>query len=83
MANIMLLQAVSDSTRFRLLEIIAKGEICACELPSKVGVSQSGVSQHLRVLKEASLVLVRRDGTKRLYSLSQKGKKIMSDVGAW
>lgn len=78
-----LLQVVSDSTRFRLMEIIGKGEICACELPPKVGVTQPAVSQHLQVLKKSGLVLVRRDGTMRLYSLSVKAKKILSDIREW
>lgn len=76
-------QALSDKTRFRLFEIISKKEICACELPKMVKISQSGVSQHLKVLKEAGLVSVRVDGTKRLYSLSEKGKTILSNVYEW
>lgn len=80
---ISLLQVVSDSTRFKLLEIIGKGEICACELPPKVGVTQPAVSQHLQALKKSGFVLVRKDGTKRMYSLSAKAKKILSDIRGW
>lgn len=75
--------ALSDRTRFRLFELIAKKEICACELPKLVKISQSGVSQHLKILKEAGLVSVRVDGTKRLYSISEKGKKILSNILEW
>lgn len=78
-----LFQALADRTRFRLFEIISKKEICVCELPKMVKISQSGVSQHLKVLKEAGLVSVRVDGTKRLYSLSAKGKRILSTILEW
>jgi DNA-binding transcriptional ArsR family regulator len=78
-----IIKAISDETRLRVLERIRKGKVCACELPVFVKVSQPAVSQHLKVLLEAGLVNVRKDGTKRIYSLSQKGRKIMEDISRW
>ena len=78
-----IIKAVADQTRLRLLERIRKGEVCACDLPFFVKVSQPAVSQHLKVLLEAGLVKLRKEGTKRIYSLSQKGKKIMRDISRW
>lgn len=43
------------------------------ELAESVGISSSAVSQHLRVLREARLVMVRPQGTRRLYSLDPRG----------
>ena len=83
MSNIIVLSAISNSTRFKLLQIIGKKEICACELPSGVGISQSGVSQHLQVLKSAGLVSVRKSAAMRLYSVSGKGKKVLKCVKSW
>lgn len=78
------LQALADSTRFSILrEIRKRTEICACELPPIAKVSQPAVSQHLKVLLGAGLVLMRRDGAKRLYSISGKGKRVMRDVEGW
>lgn len=77
------LKALSDNTRLRLLKQIRKGEVCACVLPEKAGVSQPAVSQHLKVLLESGLVSVRREGSKRLYSLSPKGKRVLEDISKW
>jgi ArsR family transcriptional regulator len=78
-----ILKALADETRLELLRKISRGEICACELPAHLGVSQPAVSQHLKVLSEAGLVKKRREGTKRIYSLSRKGAKVLNDVLRW
>lgn len=78
-----ILRAVADETRFAILEKLEKGELCACVLPKMTGNSQPNVSKHLRILLQAGLVTVREDGRKRLYSLSRKGRKVLSDVSAW
>lgn len=78
-----ILKALADGTRLELLHRIAKGEVCACELPAMVRTSQPAVSQHLAVLREAGLVQVRKDGVKRMYSVSAKGKRILRDIGKW
>lgn len=77
------LAAVSDGTRLKMLRLLAQGEKCACVLPGKVGTSQPAVSQHLKVLREAGLVRMRKDGKKRIYSLSGKGRKVIGDIGGW
>jgi len=77
------LKAVADETRLEMLRKISRGEICACELPAHLGVSQPAVSQHLKVLSEVGLVRKRREGAKRIYSISSKGKKVLKDVSRW
>ncbi len=76
-------KAIADETRFKLFERIGKGEICACELPKFVGTSQPAVSQHLKVLFQADLVKMRKNGVKRLYSISKKGKMVLADISRW
>lgn len=78
-----ILRAVADSTRLELLRKISDGEVCACALPNCVGVSQSAVSQHLKVLLDAGLVKRRKEGVKRLYSLSSLGRKVWKDISRW
>ena len=75
-----ILKAVADDTRYNILKQLQKGEVCACELPARVGKSQPAVSQHLKVLRDAGLAGMRKDGARRLYSLSGKGKKVLKDV---
>ena len=61
--------ALADPTRRRLLELLAAGERSAGELAAEFGISRPGVSRHLRVLREAGLVTVRRDAQRRIYAV--------------
>lgn len=67
------LKALSDPTRRRLVERLRERPRSVNELAQGVSVSQPAVSQHLSVLKEAGLVQVRTEGTRRIYSLSPVG----------
>lgn len=64
------LKAAGDRSRLRLLRILARGTFSVAELTEMLGIGQSTVSKHLRVLAEAGLVTVRRSGTWGFYSLS-------------
>ena len=56
-------KALGDPARVRLLSLIATaGEMCACDLVAPVGLSQPTVSHHLKVLREAGLVITERRG---------------------
>jgi ArsR family transcriptional regulator len=57
-----LFHALSDPTRLRLLRSLRRGERCVCELMDATDAGQSRVSFHLKVLREAGLLLDRRDG---------------------
>ena len=62
------LRAVAEPRRRHILRIVWSEELPATEIAIRVGeVTRSAVSQHLTVLKRASLVVERRDGTRRLY----------------
>ncbi|MFA5411744.1 MAG: metalloregulator ArsR/SmtB family transcription factor [Candidatus Micrarchaeia archaeon] len=78
-----LLKALADETRMRIMERIARKEICACKLPKIVGKTQPAVSQHLSVLLGAGLVRMRKDGKMRVYSVSGKGKRILAGIKEW
>ena len=74
------LDVLHDPTRRRVLELLRGGERSVRELTDELPVSQSAVSQHLRVLKDAGLVEVRPEGTRRLYRVDPDG---LSSVRAW
>ena len=60
-----------DATRRRILALLAdQGELCVCELTAALGESQPKVSRHLCVLKDAQLVIPRREGTWIFYRLA-------------
>jgi len=62
--------ALSDETRLAVLEMLQQGERCVCELQDELDAAQSRLSFHLRVLKDAGLVIDRRDGRWVHYSLN-------------
>jgi DNA-binding transcriptional ArsR family regulator len=61
--------AVSEPLRREILELLRQRERPVGELVDHLRISQPGVSKHLRVLREAGLVRVRRDGRRRWYGL--------------
>ena len=66
-------QALADPTRHAIFERLKSGPLAVGELASEVPVSRPAVSQHLKVLKDAGLVIDRRDGTRRIYQLDPTG----------
>lgn len=66
-------QAFADPSRRAILDCLLAGEQAVGELVGVLGLSQPAVSQHLRVLLDAKLVTVRRDGRRRLYQASSDG----------
>jgi DNA-binding transcriptional ArsR family regulator len=65
--------ALGDPTRRAIFERLADGPSSVGALASAMPVSRPAVSQHLRVLKDAGLVIDRQDGTRRIYSLDPHG----------
>ena len=62
-------QTLADPTRRCIVEALRAGEQQVGDVVEKVGIHQSGVSRHLRILSEAGFVSMRPDGQRRLYSL--------------
>ena len=56
-----LLKVIADENRLQIFALLTRAELCVCELEDALGLSQSLVSNHLRVLKRAGLVRARRD----------------------
>lgn len=73
MTNITPIEAFSDPTRRQLLERLRVGPCSVSDLVDAVTISQSAVSQHLRILRTAHLVQVQRQGQQRIYSLDPAG----------
>ena len=73
-------QALSDETRVLILEQLKDGERCVCDLTDAFKTGQSRLSFHLRVLKEAGLILARPEGRWMYYSLNSDGVEDLQDV---
>jgi ArsR family transcriptional regulator len=63
--------ALSDPTRLRLVDLLRGGERCVCDLIEALDAAQSRLSFHLKALKDAGLVLDRREGRWVHYRLNQ------------
>jgi DNA-binding transcriptional ArsR family regulator len=64
-------KAFGDPTRLRILTLLAPGEMTVGEIVKDVGLSQPTVSRHLAILREAEVVVNRRDGQQVYYSLNK------------
>lgn len=62
--------ALSDPDRLEIIEFLRSGEKCVCEIVPHLHVIQPVVSRHLKILKDCGLLKFRKEGTKRLYSIS-------------
>jgi DNA-binding transcriptional ArsR family regulator len=67
------MSALGDPTRRAIFERLAAGPRAVGELADEFPISRPAVSQHLKVLKDAGLVIDRRAGTRRLYQLDPHG----------
>ena len=67
------MDALGDPTRRAIFERLGEGPRAVGELASELPVSRPAVSQHLKVLKEAGLVVDTAQGTRRLYRLDPDG----------
>ena len=74
------LEVIAEPTRRRILDAVRDGERSVGELVEQVGTHQPGVSRHLKVLRDAGLVEVRRDAQRRLYRL--RAEPLM-ELDAW
>jgi DNA-binding transcriptional ArsR family regulator len=63
------LKALAHPTRLMIVEMLAKGERCVCEINESFDADHSTISKHLAILKQAGLLCDRKDGLKVYYRL--------------
>ena len=66
-------RALADGTRRSILRLVHDGERTAGDIAGRFDVSRPAISQHLRVLHDAQLVSMRRQGTRRYYRARSEG----------
>jgi ArsR family transcriptional regulator, lead/cadmium/zinc/bismuth-responsive transcriptional repressor len=62
-------RALGDASRAKILHALQSGELCVCDLAALIGISESAISQHLRVLRSLRIVRHRKVGRVVYYSL--------------
>lgn len=61
--------ALSDPIRLEIISYLRGGEKCVCEIVPHLNLVQPLVSRHLKILKDVGILRVRKEGTKRMYSI--------------
>jgi DNA-binding transcriptional ArsR family regulator len=73
--------ALADPTRRNILEMLANsGQLSATEISDKFQVTPSAISQHLKVLREAKLILMEKRAQQRLYQINPEA---IAELEAW
>ncbi|MCH8088596.1 MAG: helix-turn-helix transcriptional regulator [Chloroflexi bacterium] len=67
------LRAIVEPRRREILRLVQSSELSAGEIAAHFTVTRPAISQHLRVLTQAGLLAVRRDGTRRIYRTRPEG----------
>jgi DNA-binding transcriptional ArsR family regulator len=83
-ADVHAFDVLGDPVRRRVVELLAESELTSGEISLRIqeefGISQPGVSQHLRVLRDNGFATVRAEGARRLYSLDSRP---LAELDAW
>ena len=77
-----LFKGFADPTRVHILSLLlVKEELCVTDISEIVGVSQSGISHQLRILKQMHLIKFRREGKNIWYSLADDHVRTILEMG--
>jgi DNA-binding transcriptional ArsR family regulator len=80
------LRALAEPRRRAILQLVAHEELAAGQIAAAFDVTRPAVSQHLTVLKQAGLLIERREGTRRLYRARAEGldqlRRLLDDMWA-
>ena len=73
-------EALADSTRRQIVEMLSQRELSAGEIAGKFEMSGPAISQHLKVLRESHVVNVRVAAQRRIYSIDPAG---LAEIDDW
>ncbi|MBN6187315.1 metalloregulator ArsR/SmtB family transcription factor [Aneurinibacillus sp. BA2021] len=75
-----LLKIVGDKTRLTILGYLKEKELCVCDLVDLLHMSQPGISQHLKKLRVAGIILERREGTWAYFRLHPQLQPYLAQI---
>ncbi|WP_444659611.1 ArsR/SmtB family transcription factor [Caproiciproducens sp. R2] len=76
-----LFKVFGDTTRVRIICALFENELCVCDIAEVLGMGQSAISHQLRLLRNAHLVRVRREGKSSFYSLDDDHVRLLFEQG--
>lgn len=71
---IKVMKALSDPNRVKVIKLLQRRVLCVCEIQAALGLAQSSVSKHLKILEEAGLIRFSKDGLWVNYQLADGAK---------
>jgi len=75
-----ILGVIAEGNRLRIICALKKGERCVCDIWQDLGIAENLASHHLKVLKEAGIIISRKEGLKVIYSINKKGIKRINSL---
>ncbi|MBE6072801.1 MAG: winged helix-turn-helix transcriptional regulator [Clostridium butyricum] len=78
--NAKVFKAFCDENRLMILEMLQSGEKCACHLLEQIGIGQSTLSHHMKILCESGIVNSRKEGKWTYYSISSDGCEYANEL---
>jgi len=79
-----LFKALGDTNRLLILDMLCRGERCACKILEKFRITQPTLSHHMKILCDCGIVNKRKDGKWMYYSINTKGcektMKLLKDL---
>lgn len=76
-----LFKMFADTTRVRIMSVLVNRELCVCDIAEALNLGQSAVSHQLRLLRQAKLVRVRREGKSAFYALDDEHVRLIMELG--
>ncbi len=73
-------KALADPTRLRIMLLLLRRDLCVCELMYILGMEQSRVSHHMRVLRDAGIAEDVREGRWIIYRVSEGAKPLLKEL---
>ncbi|AUT04787.1 ArsR/SmtB family transcription factor [Streptococcus parauberis] len=74
-SDLVVFKALADSNRLRILDYLKKGKSCACDLSDNLGIPQTALSYHMRILCQAKLVKSEQVGKWKHYQLNDNANE--------
>ena len=69
--NVTLFKALADTNRLMIVDMLSCGELCACKILERLGITQPTLSHHMKILCDCGLVDGRKEGKWMYYSLNK------------
>ena len=73
-------KALSDDSRLRIVKMLEVNSMCVCEITAMIGYATPTISNHLKILKEAGLIVQERDEKYINYSLNATDKDFIENI---